>query len=70
MDQVNSGQPIDILLANLEFLHDYLKDLARKLEGIGQGEEAEIVAGWASVPIEAADAIDALLTQRSADATR
>ena len=65
MNYERTGQPIDILLSNLDFLHEYLEGLAAKLRDKGDEEEADIAAGWASLPLEASDAISSLIEHRN-----
>jgi hypothetical protein len=55
-------KPVDLLLAELEFLADYLRELAELFRSEGKTEEAERADGWALLPEEAADKISDLLS--------
>lgn len=54
-------RPIDVLIANLDFLHDYLVELGEHFRAAGRDGDAEIAEGWASLPIEASTKISELL---------
>ena len=56
-------KPVDVLMADLDFLHDYLVDLGEQFRAAGRDEDAEIAECWASLPIEAATKISELLEQ-------
>lgn len=53
MAQGNIQKPIDVLMADLDFLAEYLGDLSEKFEREGRTEDAELAAGWAELPSEA-----------------
>lgn len=50
-------KPTDVLLAELEFLNEYLLEVAEIFRSQGRVEDADIAEGWASLPIEAAEKI-------------
>jgi hypothetical protein len=56
-------KPVDVLLAELEFLSDYLKEIAAGFRSEGRTEDAELAEGWASLPAEAAEKIGDLLSR-------
>lgn len=54
----HSGKkPNDVLMAELEFLSEYLIGLAEDFRAEGRDEAAELAEGWASLPIEAVEAL-------------
>jgi len=44
-------------MAELEFLSEYLIGLAEDFRAEGRDEAAELAEGWASLPIEAVEAL-------------
>lgn len=56
-------KPVDVLMAELGFLNEYLLELAENFRAAGKAEDAEIAEGWASLPIEASEKIDDLLNR-------
>ncbi len=56
-------KPVDVLMTELEFLNEYLLELAEKFRVAGKAEDAEIAGAWASLPIEASEKIDDLLNR-------
>jgi hypothetical protein len=55
------SKPVDLLLSELDFLADYLRELAELFRSEGKTEEAERADSWALLPEEAADKISDLL---------
>ena len=55
MAQGNIAKPLDVLIAELEFLGEYLTELSNKSVQEGRKDEAEVAAGWAALPDEAID---------------
>ncbi|GAA0861824.1 hypothetical protein GCM10009115_06000 [Sphingopyxis soli] len=53
----SGSKPKDVLIADLEFLSEYLIGLAEDFRAEGRDEAAELAEGWASLPIEAAEAL-------------
>lgn len=60
----SSGQPVDMLLANLDFLKDYLVEIAEQFRAEGRSADAEVAEGWSTLPDEAAETISSLLNLR------
>jgi hypothetical protein len=56
-------KPTDVLLAELEFLNEYLIEVAQIFRSQGRNEDAEIAEGWSSLPIEAAERISDLINR-------
>ncbi len=56
-------KPVDVLLAELEFLSDYLNEIGASFRSEGKTEDAEIAEGWATLPAEAAEKIGDLLSR-------
>lgn len=48
-------KPTDVLISDLDFLQQYLEELAERFAAEGKAEDAEIAKGWSSLPQEAAD---------------
>lgn len=48
-------KPIDVLCSDLEFLQEYLEQLAEKFAAEGKMEEAEEARGWSQLPKEAVE---------------
>lgn len=48
----NVAKPLDVLIADLGFLQEYLEGLAEQFAQEGRQEDAEIAAGWAQLPDE------------------
>ena len=56
-------KPVDVLLSDLDFLNEYLLEIAQRFRSEGKAEDAEIAEGWASLPIEASEKINDLLNR-------
>jgi hypothetical protein len=54
-------KPVDVLLADLDFLHEYLLEMANSFRSAGKIEDAQTAEDWASLPIEASEKISDLL---------
>jgi hypothetical protein len=54
-------KPIDVLYADLEFLKEYLEQLADRFAAEGKADEAEEARNWSLLPEEAAQRISNLL---------
>lgn len=51
----NVAKPLDVLIADLGFLQEYLEALAERFTREGRPEDAEVAAGWAELPGEVID---------------
>lgn len=56
-------KPIDVLYSDLEFLEEYLEQLADKFAAEGKTKEAEEARGWSQLPEEAAERISQLASR-------
>lgn len=50
-------KPFDVLYSDLEFLQEYLEQLADEFASEGKAEEAEEARGWSKLPEKAAERI-------------
>jgi hypothetical protein len=56
-------KPIDVLYSDLEFLQEYLEQLADRFDAEGKAEDAEVARGWSELPEEAAERISQLASR-------
>lgn len=53
-------KPLDVIMADLGFLNEYLTELAENFRNEGNQEAAEIADGWATLPLEVIEKFDEL----------
>lgn len=53
-------KPMDVLIADLELLNEYLVELAGRFRSEGSETDADAAEGLASPPLEALEALEAL----------
>lgn len=56
-------KPVDVLLSELDFLNEYLLEIAERFRSEGRGEDAEIANSWAELPVEARNKICDLISR-------